>query len=386
MSSAGDAPASGPAVVVIDDEPKATDRQLVADLEARGVTAILLHPEDVTRDLLRGLSVVAVDHYLDTWPERDREPVGRQVMDGIALCSVLRSVIEPPDPAESPRNHVAYVIRTNHLDRLRGSLPAEMSQHLLAAHYGLEWVQSKVDASEGEVEADRLAQLAQAVADLPSDWHAVAPSESEELAVWLRVEEARFRAAALQQIEDCHPTAHRLAQQTSGSGFLRWFLHRVLPYPTFLLGDVRAAAAIGVTVEGLRALAGSSEDVGQQLKSALYRGHLDTFLGRRWWLAGLDALVLYLRSEPSALAEALSAAGIDPTSNTLSTRGLVVVLDESLEPKAVPVPLQRAVRVQPDAWPPFAADAWADLDDARGDTELRAIVVAADRERLDGDT
>lgn len=371
-----------PEVVVIDDEPKGADRQLVSDLESDGIRAVLVHPDDVTKDLLRAASVIAIDHYLNVWPQRDLEPVGRQVMDGIALCSVLRSVIEPPDPAESPRNHVAYVVRTNQLDRLRGSLPAEMSQHLLAAHYGLDWVQSKVDASEGRLEVERLAALSRAVSALPSDWHAVAPSESEELAVWLGVEAAAFRAAALQQIEDCHPTAHRLAQQTGGSGFLRWFLHRVLPYPTFLLGDVRAAAAIGVTVDALRALADSSGEDSGLLNSALYRGHLATFLGRRWWLAGLEALAVRLRSEPSALGEALRTAGFDPTAHTLSTRGLVVVLDESLEPKEVPVPLQQAVRIQPDAWPAFAADAWASVDDARNDSELRAIVVAADRERL----
>ena len=65
-----------------------------------------------------------------------------------------------------------------------------------------------------------------------------------------------------------------------------------------------------------------------------------------------------------------------------ASRGLVVVLDGSLEPSRTPVPVSQAVRIQPDSWPSFADDAWTTIDAAVADPELRAIVVAADRERL----
>lgn len=371
-----------PAILVIDDDAKASDYRLVDDLSEREVTARLVHPEELTPDLLEGVLVVAADHYLETWGQRDRAPTGQQVMDGIALCSVIRSVIESANGTPHSVQQVSYVIRTNKLELLRGSIPSKMSQHMLAAHYGLDWVQSKVDDTEGQLEADRLSALARAVKSLPGDWHAVAPSESEQLAQWLGLAGAPFEAAALQQIEDCHPTAHRLAQQTSGSGFLRWFLHRVLPYPTFLVGDVRAALALGMTLDAFEALVESGADDAQDIIAAEYLGHLRAFFGRRWWVAGLEAAAAQNRADRARLPGALSALGIDPAVHLHSSRGLVVVLDGSLEPSTAPIPVGQAVRIQPDSWPSFADDAWTAIDEAVADPELRAIVVAADRERL----
>jgi len=371
-----------PAVLIVDDDAKSSDHRLVDELNNRGTTARLVHPAELTQELLEGVLVVAADHYLETWGQRDLAPTGQQVMDGIALCSVIRSVIEPAEDTRHSVQQVAYVVRTNKLELLRGSIPAKMSQHLLAAHFGLDWVHSKVNDNEGQLEADRLSALARAVKSLPGDWHAVAPSESEQLAQWLGLAGAPFEAAALQQIEDCHPTAHRLAQQTSGSGFLRWFLHRVLPYPTFLVGDVRAALALGMTLEAFEALVESESDAAPDILAGEYVGHLRSFFGRRWWVAGLEAVAVQIRADQSRLSTAIEAIGLDPGIHMHASRGLVVVLDGSLEPSGVPVPVGEAVRIQPDSWPSFADDAWTTIDAAVADPELRAIVVAADRERL----
>src|SRR5204863_143836 len=58
------------------------------------------------------------------------------------------------------------------------------------------------------------------------------------------------RAAA--DVETCHPPIHEWAASTHGMALLRWLLHQVLPYPSFLWEDRYLAARLCVKVESLR--------------------------------------------------------------------------------------------------------------------------------------
>lgn len=370
-------------VLVIDDEPIGPDHQLVTDLEGVGIGAELVHPRDLTDAQVQRASVIAIDHFLQTWSERDDAATGLQVRDGMALASVLRSYMgELTRPAEV-RPNLAYVVRTSKLDELRGTLPRLMSQHVLAGYHGLDWLQAKGETPGTPPEHERLAGLARAVAALPREWTQLVPAESDDVANWLGLAAKGFRAAAGLQIEEAHPTAHRLAEQTSGSGFLRWFLQRVLPYPTFLIGDVRAALALGLSVPALDALLAATSELGVLTNAAQYDGELATFSGRRWWRAGLQEVLLRAHANPPELEDALSAADLEVSAAREGGHGEVIVLDAELEPKDEPVPIEDAVRLQPDGWPGFAEEAWVAVIDAQANPDLAAAVVTADRWRIE---
>lgn len=365
-----------PLVLIIDDDATAVERGLAQELENLGVRATIQHPMDLTLADVEAASVLAVDHYLENWFERDEASLGLQVRDGIALAAVLRS-----QPQLALDRTSATLIRTNRLDRLRGDLSATASRHLVAAQHGVEWVQAKADPVD---EAPALAALANAVASLPQSWVESAATESDDIASWLGLIDLSFRSAAIQQVEDARPTSHRVAQATSGMAFLRWFLHEALPYPTFIVGDARAALALGIEASALDVLIGAeaaSNPIATALQAARYRGHLDSFLGRRWWRAGLQE-VRWILEDQGGLEPILESLGI-PQLRSLSQSDGVIVLDEYLEPKSVPVPVAASVRILVDSWPSHADDAWASIDDARQSGELRAAVVAADRWRLD---
>lgn len=371
-----------PFVLIVDDEPTGADQQLVVDLQAEGIDALVVLPNDLTDEHIQRASVIAIDHFLSTWSQRDLAPTGLQVRDGMALASVLRShlAVVGRNPDAGP--NLAYLVRTNKLDELRGTLPRLMSQHVLAGYHGLDWLQAKGETPGTPPEHLRLASLARGVVALPRDWARAIPAESDEVAAWLGLSAKSFRAAAGLQIEEAHPTAHRLAAQTSGSGFLRWFLQRVLPYPAFLVGDVRAALALGVSVPALDAVAAAEGPLGKVARAAMYDGELAGFAGRRWWRAGLQEVLAHVQSNAAEVETAITAAGLD-RSAIYGPQASVVVLDGDLEPKREPVAIENAVRLQPDGWPTFAEEAWVSVDDALSNPDLAASVVTADRWRLE---
>ncbi|MBY8853834.1 hypothetical protein K7G98_38645, partial [Saccharothrix sp. MB29] len=85
-----------------------------------------------------------------------------------------------------------------------------------------------------------MAGLAKAVADLPDSWTG---DSLAVMATWLKLPDSEWRDDALWQIEQCRPPRHAVAERTAGTAWLKWFLHRILPYPTFLLNEAQVALA-----------------------------------------------------------------------------------------------------------------------------------------------
>jgi hypothetical protein len=380
--------AAGPVVVVIDDEPRAPDRRLVNKLNERGVASQLRHPSDVTVDDLRNAAVVAIDEYLDSrWPERDAAPVTMRPIDGIAVAAILRGHFDQGELGDLREGRpAAFVIRTANLDRLAGELPRNASQHLIAAHHGVDWVQAKGDEHGQTTEDDRLAQLADAVHSLPQEWTNPDATLSNEVFGWLGLRDQDWFGAAQRQVEDCRPVSHRLAQQTRGTSFLRWFLHGVLPYPSFLIGEVRAAASLGLTTASFRKVIGTDSALSNDLDAVRYVGALATFHGRRWWRAGLNALAWRLTdghpADGDVLAKRLRSRHGERIQTLGTAQRFVVVLDDKYRPAVRPVPIDAAVRIRPDDWPSYADEAWAAIDDVEDNPDLRAMVLSTDRPRL----
>lgn len=236
-----------PFAVIVDDEDQTAFADTVLD---KGVEAVYVNPDDVTLELLNRATVVVLDQYLRRWPGRDAldGPISLQVPDGLALAAVLRSHVEVSggESQAEPSKAVTFVLRTGELDRLGASLPRGAREHLLAGQYNLEWVFSKAgNQSDGRIPTDaaRVAELARATALLPLNWGA---DSSDPGLGWLSLPERPWSADATWQIEQCRPPQHAVAQRTAGRAWMRWFLHKVLPFPTFLLDRDRLALALGL--------------------------------------------------------------------------------------------------------------------------------------------
>ena len=90
------------------------------------------------------------------------------------------------------------------------------------------------------------------------------------------------------EILECQPPIHELAGGEHGILFLRWFLHQVLPYPSFLWDVHRVAARLRMKVEDLEALIDSDGGLAQDLRERMYKGILKDFLGKRWWRTAIE--------------------------------------------------------------------------------------------------
>lgn len=409
----GTAARTGPLVLVVDDDPgQAAFAETIRD---NGVAAVYAHPEDVTAGLLASATVVLLDQYLDEWPERASRtlPPSLTVLDGLSLAAVLRTHTDRSSEREGrPARPVAFALRTGELAVLAAGLPAGPREHLLAARCNLEWVFDKHAAPAPDLPSvgRRAAVLALAVAALPHDW---GPGSGDPGLSWLGLPGAGWADTAAWQVEQCRPPQHVLADSTTGTAWLRWFLHRVLPYPTFLLDRAHTALMLGTTGDQLASvLDGPPTALTERLDAVRYTGGGAGFAGDRWWRAGVADFLRKLAREqagPAAAAEddeydddhlgsdpldsigpvgaaALASAAHGSPLEPVRVERPVLVLDADQRFRPRPVPAEDAVRLQPDGWPPYADDPWADRSGLESDEDLRTalgdLVVSTDRWRL----
>lgn len=380
-----------PLVVIIDDEDQGDFAELIRD---QGVDAVALNPDDLQPELLNRATAVVLDQYLDTWPGRDQLglPLTLSVPDGLALAAVLRSHVEGSRfKTRTLQSPVAIALRTGELDRLGAGLPKAAREHLLARQYNLEWVFSKgEDPLPGMPSpARRVAAVARAVSTLPVHW---GPGSRDPGSHWLNLPDVAWSDDARWQIEQCRPPQHVVAEKTAGLAWLRWFLQRILPYPTFLLDRIHLAVTLGLDTASIEAVLSSESPLAGRLHELRYRGSLSDFLGERWWRAGVSHLVeQLLEAAPEDSAERIQAVAAGAAAlhgrplDAISVDDPVVGVNADYTSLSVPLSAASAVRLQPDDWPPYADDAWAARDLLTGDDvdpELLALVVSTDRWRV----
>ena len=226
----------GPYILIVDDEP---ERQAIGlEFDEGAVETRILHPRDIADEDLTRVSVIAVDHFLDHWPELEQQSPALRPANGLALAAVFRSQASDGEP--SP----AIVVRTAKLPEIAGEIPLSSAEHLVAWQHDIEWVLPKAGTERGQSEASRLTELAQAVVRLHDLW-----TESLDVATltaeWLGLGDWVWDEVARRHVVETRPPLHSVAQQTHGTSVMRWFLQRVLPYPTFLIDEWRVATRLG---------------------------------------------------------------------------------------------------------------------------------------------
>jgi len=368
-----------PFVLLVDDDPSQEAFALL--LSQQGVEAKHVLPDELTTEDLNRANLVLIDEFIETWPGRDevKDNLGLFVRDGIALAGVLRSALEGRGPSSEnppvPKN-TALVLRTGHLDVLAAGTPGFVRPMAIASRHDLEWV-----AEKDKISASTLASLARATAALPADWSN--PADLTAQIEWLGLAQKPWLDHALAQIEGCRPPWSVLAATSAGRRWLSWFLQRILPFPTFLVDDLRAASYLGLKPSALDALVAGDSSLAAPLKEALYTGQLADFSGRRWWRAGIAAAKsIALESSDGRNANDIARAIVAIQGSELEELGLshpVFQIGADYRVVAEPLEVSDAVRLQPDDWPSYADDPWYEIVLKGDEPSLDALIVIDDR-------
>lgn len=371
-----------PFVLLVDDDPK--QEAFALALSAHGVEAKHVLPDDLKAEDLNRASLVLIDEFIATWTAREtvKDNVGLFVRDGVALAAVLRSALDGRGPSHEvtprPRN-TALVLRTGHLEILAGGTPAFIRPMTVASRHDLEWV-----AEKGQVDSDTLARfaaLAAATAALPTAWGD--PTDPTAQLQWLALEEQPWRDDAIAQIELCRPPWTVLAATSAGRWWLSWFIQRILPFPTFLVDDQRAASYLGLKPSALDVLLGGDSEAATVLKQAEYTGQLAGFAGRRWWRPGIAAvkkLALEAADGRSVIHIASALATLHGADlEALGLRHPVFQIDVDYNTVDEPLEITEAVRLQPDGWPSYADDPWLATTSIDVEDSLAKLIVIDDR-------
>jgi hypothetical protein len=370
--------AQTPQVLIVDDRPDEQRSAAFNNLPAGSARFIVSHPTDVDSEALNDADLVLVDYVIDHWPERESvSQISLKPANGVALAALLRE--HSPGSARP----TGFAIHTAQPDALWLS-PAEPRRHLIARAYNLEWVFLKSNPSDVVRQATILAN---AIRSLPNEW----PVNNHErtLAVITKLlglghePTPIWTAAALADVEDCRPPMTELSERNHGLVFLRWLLHRILPYPCFLLDSHRIAARLRITHAALEHALDTG--LGKALETRQYKGILEGFLGKRWWRVAVEDWLWDLVDGVSLPAAELRAklsqvAGVELAPSGSDTP--VVCVDENYQTLPEAHTAAEVVRIQPDDWPLYASQAWATVELVRQHPRLRAIVAAEDRERI----
>jgi len=359
-----------PCVVIIDDQLDNV-QNLASDLRKGNLEVETTEPHQLGEVALREGTIFLVDMFLTEWPGRNKLRPSAQVFDGIALAAVIRAHARHAD-----RPIPIVALNTGRADDL-SELPLEIREHAIARAHNLEWVFLKNDSPSPVPTHERIAELADAQRRLPVTWTADT-GEAELLSVLAATEDE------LTEILDAWPPIREVGKDTGGIAVLRWLLHRILPYPCFLLDERHVAVRLGMTRPSLTKITQGTNKLALALEGCRYKGILSGFEGPRWWRSRLEAMLWQFSPNGTLPAttddlESYSDTGFERA----ATPNGVIVLSADYTPREEPVDITKAVRIRLDDWPPYAESAWAAISDALEDPRLRDRVLPLDRPRLE---
>jgi hypothetical protein len=176
-----------------------------------------------------------------------------------------------------------------------------------------------------------------------------------------------------------------------GISLIRWLLHLVLPYPSFLIDAEEIGLICRLEPKWMAEhLQDDSDRLSKWLKSCRYRGILSDFLGRRWWR---PAVVEKLRGitngrphDTSSLRLCLAKlAEITPGDLPfLSYPTPVRLVDEDFRFTSEVCDVEDAVRVEPEEWPSELSPPWITLRQVIQSQRLQRYVIERDIDRVHG--
>jgi hypothetical protein len=363
-----------PYVVLIDDEPELSAGVLSTELNKRAaVRADVVSPGDLTRELLEKASLVLIDYQLDHWPGRARQQeLGLMPRNGLALSGVLREYCT--------HGGTAIALLSNQLNILFNGISPENRRHVLARVTSLEWMFGKTDEHRVQ-QIEILAKGMQRIRQLTDESTLTAANalltEDQQLVV-----ESGWEAS----VDRCLPPVNELAQLTHGTAFARWFLQRVLPYPTFLVDVNHVAARLHITVASLEEALKNENELSAALKKIEYAGVFSEFLGRRWHKPFLEDWLWDVTSKRSFDSDVVVEEMMDCSGNVAKpalVHDPVFIVGDNYESTSEFAPREQCIAIFPDDWPAYADRAYAKIDDVKEDLLLRNLVMYDEKWRLE---
>ncbi|KAA0024028.1 hypothetical protein [Antrihabitans cavernicola] len=322
----------------------------------------------MTVDHLANATLLAVDQYFDLYDDRvdddfrlpDNLPPAVLPRDGLALCGVLRSASK----LTGRSTPLGIALRSGELDKLTLNMPQGVREPFVATQHDLEWVFPKAydeDVREALDPLEQIVSLATAMQAFPADW-----SKGRTRAIgadWVGATRLPWSNLAVRQINQCRPPLEVAESSAHGLAWLRWLATRILPFPTFLLSDVRVAALLGVTPLSLKGtLASSGSGVANQLRACIFEGPLSGMQPRRFWRAGIIELVeSFVMSSDITDSSEVGRTLVKLDGNLLAHEidDPVVCIDRDYRELDTIASRDESQRLAPDGWPPYADPAWA---------------------------
>lgn len=344
-----------PTLLFIDDVIE--DVESLARLCQRQVDVLQRSFDDVDETDLDQADLILIDFNLKDWASKDRAPeVTLRPADGLAVVEILRSYYRS---TKSDRP-VALAVLSGDLASLTHPFPPSRREHMVADLAKVDWAFQKGKSTK--VLSSQLISLAEAVQQLPKSWPRDSNSDKDKvLHNLLAIPQADWNQVAAGDVSRCFPPIRELSTWSHGIAFLRWMLQRVLPYPAFLLDDAQVALRIGISIKSFCAAMENNRRFKRWLHPALYSGVLSQFRGRRWWKAGIDALLWELSQQKPFSKNDMGAAimKIAPEAVLLKQTNPVACVNIDYEVVKIAEAAQ-CVRLRPDDWPLFADSAWAE--------------------------
>ena len=367
-----------PSILIVDDEPERLAHEIVLRLNDNANHKVV-HPNRIEMRDLRSVDLVLVDYRLEKWKERDAQSsISLRPSTGLALAVVLREQLDRLNKTSL----TAFALHSGHISDIEGRLPRATVQHVLARLNNLEWVFPKASPRRYE----QMMLLADAVRRLPRDWPRYPDKAARCVRSLLELRETSWSERCWRDVLECRVPIRELVEGAHGLVFVRWLLHEVMPYPSFLWSLHWVAARLRITIEALNRVRGRDSQLSRDLNEMRYSGILSEFLGPRWWRGALEDYVWEAAggcsSNEERLRTELSArAGIEL--QTLDVDPVVVCLDVNLKPTGKFESPMTAVAVRPDHWPAFADAAWMSIDTVRDDSHLQSLLDPFDLQRVE---
>ncbi len=362
-----------PSVLVIDDE-LADAHALARSIGASAANVSPRTPDTFTHADLREADLVLVDYELAYW---DGAHAGVTCPpNGLALGAVIREQMN----GLSRSRVTGVALHSGKVGEISGAMPAELRGFALARLNNLEWIFQKGDPRV----PGGVLSLAHAIQRLPRTWPDDPLQAGSRLHGLLALDPASsFFQTAATDVSDCHPPIHELSESTHALAVIRWLAQRILPYPAFLTDTIGLAARLRLPLEQLERLLAGRSKLAARLGVAEYKGVLCELYGRHWWRAGVDDLAFELTDGQGGIDRLQRAlAALAGRRLEFLAHEVVPAIDQSYRPGEL-IAAARALRLQPDDWPPFADAAWASHEQLADSAELRGLVVPADRELFD---
>jgi hypothetical protein len=367
-----------PKILLVDDESTERPQRLLAEVLKASAAVQVRSPEELTKETLSQAELILLDFNLGEWEELAGVPIARKPINGLALAAVLRAHIG--DRGLKSNRATAFALRSGYLQELVGDTAGSRAVHLLARLNNLEWVFAKgTTSSELQIVA-----LASAVNALRKGWRKREHTFRGAMEALLKLPREPWATTSREDVDSCQPPIDELSGTSHGIPFLRWLLHRILPYPCFLWSETRLANRLRLSEEQLAALLARRTSLAMKLRTARYKGLLADFAGPRWWSAGIESALWSLtdgRPHDAAHLARLTRQQEPAMGEELDS---VLCVDGDIRVMSDVVPSRLAVRVMPDDWPPFAEQPWARIGLIDEAPHMRAIVHKADLPRLKG--